>query len=238
MPRVAVDDNKRMQLRVRPEQKATLMRAAALRNTDLTDSSFSSPCARPKRDRGSGANSVIGKRQPAGAGLLENPPAPNAKLRAPSPRCRSRDDASGLARRADLQKARPQGVDCGDAELNDFLQRYARQSHDLGSAKPSSLSTTPITKLSSASTAWRRARSRMPTRRRLCGAALRSTMCRGSVSRALRRMSACKGKPWRSASRRAARRCLRAAAKRRVLLISMRRMSARPNGMRRMARRR
>ena len=37
MPRVAVDDNKRMQLRVRPEQKATLMRAAALRNTDLTD---------------------------------------------------------------------------------------------------------------------------------------------------------------------------------------------------------
>ncbi len=25
--------------------------------------------------------------------------------------------------------------DCGDAELNDFLQRYARQSHDLGGAK-------------------------------------------------------------------------------------------------------
>ena len=37
MPRVAVDDNKRMNLRVRPEQKATLMRAAALKNTDLTD---------------------------------------------------------------------------------------------------------------------------------------------------------------------------------------------------------
>ena len=28
MPRVAVDDNKRMNLRLRPEQKATLMRAA------------------------------------------------------------------------------------------------------------------------------------------------------------------------------------------------------------------
>jgi GNAT superfamily N-acetyltransferase len=25
--------------------------------------------------------------------------------------------------------------DCGDADLNDFLQRYARQSHDLGAAK-------------------------------------------------------------------------------------------------------
>ncbi len=25
--------------------------------------------------------------------------------------------------------------DCGDAHLNDFLQRYARQSHDLGAAK-------------------------------------------------------------------------------------------------------
>jgi uncharacterized protein (DUF1778 family) len=37
MPRVAVEDNQRMNLRLRPEQKATLMRAAALRNTDLTD---------------------------------------------------------------------------------------------------------------------------------------------------------------------------------------------------------
>jgi len=37
MPRVAVDDNKRMNLRIRPEQKATLIRAAALKNTDLTD---------------------------------------------------------------------------------------------------------------------------------------------------------------------------------------------------------
>ena len=25
--------------------------------------------------------------------------------------------------------------DCGDAHLNDFLQRYARQSHDLGAGK-------------------------------------------------------------------------------------------------------
>ncbi len=37
MPRVAVDDNPRMNLRLRPEQKATLVRAAALRHTDLTE---------------------------------------------------------------------------------------------------------------------------------------------------------------------------------------------------------
>ncbi len=37
MPRAPIDNNKRMNLRVRPEQKAALMRAAALRNTDLTD---------------------------------------------------------------------------------------------------------------------------------------------------------------------------------------------------------
>lgn len=37
MPSVGVDDNKRMNLRLRPEQKATFMRAAVLRHTDLTD---------------------------------------------------------------------------------------------------------------------------------------------------------------------------------------------------------
>lgn len=37
MPRTAVDDSRRVNLRLRPEQKATLMRAAALQNTDLTD---------------------------------------------------------------------------------------------------------------------------------------------------------------------------------------------------------
>ena len=37
MPRVAVDDNERMNLRIRRDQKAMLLRAAALRNTDLTD---------------------------------------------------------------------------------------------------------------------------------------------------------------------------------------------------------
>ena len=37
MPRAAVNDNQRMNLRIQPAQKAMLMRAAALTNTDLTD---------------------------------------------------------------------------------------------------------------------------------------------------------------------------------------------------------
>lgn len=37
MPRVAVEDNNRMSLRIPADEKAILMRAAALRSTDLTD---------------------------------------------------------------------------------------------------------------------------------------------------------------------------------------------------------
>lgn len=83
MPRVAVGDNKRMNLRVRPEQKATLLRAAALKNTDLTDFVIQNALRE--------ANSVIeaaerivlsGRDSLMVLDLLENPPAPNAKLRA------------------------------------------------------------------------------------------------------------------------------------------------------------
>lgn len=83
MPRVAVDDNKRMQLRVRPEQKAMLMRAAVLRNTDLTDFIVQLAMREAKtvieeaeRIRLSERDSMLV------LDLLENPPAPNAKLRA------------------------------------------------------------------------------------------------------------------------------------------------------------
>ncbi len=37
MPRAAIDDSERMNLRVKPEVKARLIRAAALRHTDLTE---------------------------------------------------------------------------------------------------------------------------------------------------------------------------------------------------------
>ncbi len=81
MPRTAVDDNKRMNLRVSPEAKAKLVRAAALRNTDLTN--FVTQSALRE------AETVIQEAEVIRVSeqdherileLLENPPKPNAKL--------------------------------------------------------------------------------------------------------------------------------------------------------------
>jgi len=81
MPRRAVEDNSRMSLRVRPEDKALLLRAVALKNTDLTDFVL--------RHAVRAAKAVIeeadhvqlsGRDSLRVLDLLENPPAPNAKL--------------------------------------------------------------------------------------------------------------------------------------------------------------
>ena len=81
MPRVAVEDNSRMSLRIRAEEKALLMRAVALNHTDLTDFVL--------RHALSAAKAVIdaadriqlsGRDSLRVLELLENPPAPNARL--------------------------------------------------------------------------------------------------------------------------------------------------------------
>ena len=81
MPRPAVEDNSRMSLRVPAEEKAILLRAAALRRTDLTD--FVRQCSL------SAARAVIREAERLDLSerdsrrvlaLLENPPKPNAKL--------------------------------------------------------------------------------------------------------------------------------------------------------------
>jgi uncharacterized protein (DUF1778 family) len=81
MPRAAVGDNKRMNLRVNAEQKAKLVRAAVLKHTDLTDFVLQ-PALRE-------AEAVIEEAEHVKLSardslrvldLLENPPAPNAKL--------------------------------------------------------------------------------------------------------------------------------------------------------------
>jgi uncharacterized protein (DUF1778 family) len=83
MPRIAVDDNKRINLRIRPEQKATLMRAAALRNTDLTDFVLRPALREARRVIQEAEQIVLSERDSLLVlDLLENPPAPNAKLRA------------------------------------------------------------------------------------------------------------------------------------------------------------
>ena len=82
MPRAAVDDNNRMALRVRPADKAVIMRAVALAQTDMTTFILRTALRE--------ARSVIEEHERVKLTqrdsrlvmeLLENPPAPNAKLR-------------------------------------------------------------------------------------------------------------------------------------------------------------
>ena len=82
MPRKAVEDNSRMSLRVSPDQKRLLMRAVALDKTDLTDFVL--------RHALKAAEAVIEEADRVKLStrdslrvleLLEDPPAPNAKLR-------------------------------------------------------------------------------------------------------------------------------------------------------------
>jgi uncharacterized protein (DUF1778 family) len=81
MPRPAVEDNSRMSLRIRAGEKALLLRAVALDHTDLTDFVI--------RHALSAARAVIREADRIQLSerdslrvleLLENPPAPNARL--------------------------------------------------------------------------------------------------------------------------------------------------------------
>jgi len=82
VPRLAVDDNNRMNLRIRPEQKAPLMRAAALKNAGLTDFVIQSALREAKTVIEDAERIVLSERDSLLVlNLLENPPAPNAKLR-------------------------------------------------------------------------------------------------------------------------------------------------------------
>ena len=82
MPRPPVKDNKRVALRIRPADKAVIMRAVAVAQTDMTDFILRAALRE--------ARSVIEEHERVKLtrrdsllvlGLLENPPAPNAKLR-------------------------------------------------------------------------------------------------------------------------------------------------------------
>ena len=83
MPRAAIEDNKRMNLRLRPDQKATLIRAAALRHTDLTSFVLEPALREAEAVIAESERVVLSERDSLLVlNLLENPPAPNAKLRA------------------------------------------------------------------------------------------------------------------------------------------------------------
>lgn len=82
MPRVAVD-NSRMSLRVRAEEKAMLLRAAALKHTDLTDFVLQQALRVARRVIEESERVNLSERDSLRVlELLETPPRPNAKLRA------------------------------------------------------------------------------------------------------------------------------------------------------------
>lgn len=82
MPRIAVEDNSRMSLRVRPEEKATLMRAVALKHTDLTDFVLHHALLAAKAVIEEAEHISLSERDSVRVlNLLEHPPTPNAKLR-------------------------------------------------------------------------------------------------------------------------------------------------------------
>jgi len=83
MPRVAVENSERMNLRVKGDQKARLLRAASLRNTDLTDFVLRLALREADAVIDEAERVNVSRRDQARVmDLLENPPAPNDKLRA------------------------------------------------------------------------------------------------------------------------------------------------------------
>ena len=78
-----MDDNKRMNLRLKPEQKATLLRAAALRHTDLTDFVLRRALREAHAVIEQSERVVLSERDSLLVlSMIENPPVPNDRLRA------------------------------------------------------------------------------------------------------------------------------------------------------------
>ena len=81
MPRIAVEDNSWMSLRIRAEEKAWLLRAVALNHTDLTDFVIRHALQAARAAIEEADHVKLSNRDSLRVlDLLENPPAPNAGL--------------------------------------------------------------------------------------------------------------------------------------------------------------
>lgn len=81
MPQVPVEDNSRMSLRIPPADKALLMRAVTLKRTSLTDFVISTAVEAARTVIDQAERTQLTERDSLRVlELLENPPAPNAKL--------------------------------------------------------------------------------------------------------------------------------------------------------------
>lgn len=83
MPRIAIEDNSRMSLRIGANEKALLLRAVALNQTDLTDFVVSHAVIAAKAVIEEADKVRLSTRDSVRVlELLEHPPAPNARLSA------------------------------------------------------------------------------------------------------------------------------------------------------------
>ena len=81
MPRTAIQDNSRMSLRIRPDDKALLMRAVAYEHTDLTDFVLRNVMQAARAVIAQAERVLLSERDTLRVlDVLENPPRPNAKL--------------------------------------------------------------------------------------------------------------------------------------------------------------
>ena len=81
MPRVAVEDNNRMSLRIRSAEKVQLLRVAALSQTDLTDFVIRNAVQAARKVIAEAENLKLSERDSLRVlDLLENLPEPNARL--------------------------------------------------------------------------------------------------------------------------------------------------------------
>ena len=114
-----------------------LLRAVALKHTDLTDfvlrhALLAAKAVIEEADhvRLSGRDSL------RVLDLLENPPAPNARLLAAAKALPQRLMTVTAWHEEPIGKKHDrEAFDCGEEALNEFLRRYARKSHELGGAK-------------------------------------------------------------------------------------------------------
>jgi uncharacterized protein (DUF1778 family) len=81
MPRIAIEDNSRMSLRIRAEEKRLLLQAVALNRTDLTEFVVRHALRAAKAVIEEAEHVQLSSRDSLRVlDLLENPPAPAAKL--------------------------------------------------------------------------------------------------------------------------------------------------------------
>ena len=83
MPRVPVENNDRMSLRIAAEEKSLLVRAAALQHTNLTEFVIRTAVANAREVIELSERQALSERDSMQVmDLLENPPEPNEKLMA------------------------------------------------------------------------------------------------------------------------------------------------------------